>query len=108
MDFYRRDGSTFDDVHECARLLCDIDYRNVRQDRGERWSVSTVFLVIPHPPWWEDGYPSLYESLISIAGEEDRIERYPNEIAALAGHDQAVADCRLKTADHARSSEEFP
>lgn len=83
MVFHRRDGSTFTDPLEAGRLLADIDYRRVAYTEGDGWSVSTVFLVIDHAHF--GGPPMLYETL---SGEG--ITRYPNEVAALAGHDQAV------------------
>jgi hypothetical protein len=93
-EFYRRDGSTFDDFLEASMLLADYEYRKVAFDAGDGWCVSTVFLVIPHPPYW-DGHPSLYETLVNNALNDDTILRWPNEVAALAGHDQWVTDCRV-------------
>lgn len=107
MEFYRRDGSTFEDPLEFARMLADYEYRKVARTVGEGWCVSTVFLVTDHG-WGLTPYPMLYETYLS-AGELEHIERYPNEIAALAGHDQWVAKMRdLTTADREASSEESP
>lgn len=84
--FHRRDGTTFTDQAEAARLWMDIAYRRVALTWGPPGrGVSTVFLVFAHPPF--EPHPMLYETL----ADGEVVERYPNEVAALAGHDRWVA-----------------
>jgi len=63
--------------------------RRVAKDSIGNVEVSTVFLALDHNFW--RGLPLLYETMI-FGGENDQfVERYCNKIAALAGHDRAVA-----------------
>lgn len=88
---------------EGARLLADSEARRVAQDvvivEGEpRW-VSTVHLVLNHN-WDDDGPPLIFETMtFTHDGPIDMVYRYPTEEAALAGHDQVVAELRDR-ADH--------
>jgi hypothetical protein len=84
---------------EGARLLADGDARRVAQDvvivDGEPTWVSTVHLVLNHN--WGDGPPLIFETMtFAHDGPIDMVYRYPTEAAALAGHDQAVAELREK------------
>jgi len=51
--------------------------------------ISTVFLGLNHA--FDDGPPMLYETMIFGGPHDDYQERYHNKVAALAGHDRAVA-----------------
>lgn len=61
--------------------------------------VSTVWLGLDHN-FSETGPPLIFETMIFGRGGSDieYCERYPTEEAALAGHDQAVAECRTQLA----------
>lgn len=66
--------------------------RHVAKDKIGDVMVSTVFLGIDHS--YNGGTPVLYETMI-FGGKHDQFQdRYTNQIAALAGHDQAVAKVR--------------
>lgn len=66
--------------------------RHVAKDQIDDVRVSTVFLGSDHS--FGGGRPMLYETMI-FGGENDGFqERYSNAVAALAGHDQAVASVR--------------
>ena len=63
--------------------------RHIAYDRIGQVQISTIFLCFDHS--FGEGEPVLFETLI-IDGEHDQYqERYTNKVAALAGHDQAVA-----------------
>lgn len=92
--YWRRDGTSHDDPVEWARLMGDAKARTVaKTDLGAGVGVSTVFLGLDHG-FGLTPVPILYETMI-FGGPLDQSQwRYPNEIAALAGHDQAVAQVR--------------
>lgn len=54
--------------------------------------VSTVFLGLDHS--FGAGPPLLYETMIFGGEHDEHQERYPNKVAALAGHDRALAMVR--------------
>ena len=66
--------------------------RTVKKDTIGDVLISTVFLAIDHQ--FGKGPPILYETMIFGGEHNDHQERYTNEVAALAGHDQAVAMVR--------------
>lgn len=93
--FYRLDGSSHNDAEEGSALLGDYEARRVAYTTIGDVSVSTVFLVIPHPPYWSLpslSIPSLYETMVFGGPYDEHCERYPNEVAALAGHDRWCAE----------------
>ena len=63
--------------------------RQIADDTIGQVQISTVFLGLYHS--FSKGEPVLFETVI-FGGEHDEYqERYTNRVAALAGHDQAVA-----------------
>lgn len=63
--------------------------RVVSQSTVGQVVISTVFIGIDHA--FHGGPPVLYETMI-FGGEHDQYEeRYHNGVAALAGHDRAIA-----------------
>jgi len=75
---------------EWSELLERPGYKIVKQTQVEEGvKVSTVWLGLNHN--WGDGPPLIFETMI-FGGPYDQSQwRYPNKVAALAGHDQAVA-----------------
>lgn len=104
MVYYDRTGKRIG-LLEWARLHEDIEYKRVALTDVGHYRVSTVWLGINHN--FGQGPPIIFETMIFdtskqtvsiITGEsypEDvGQDRYSTEVAALAGHDQAVAWCR--------------
>jgi hypothetical protein len=52
-------------------------------------TVSTVWLGIDYR-FWRTGAPLIYETMIFGGPHDNYRDHYPNRVAALAGHDQAV------------------
>lgn len=99
--WYDRQGQPIS-YEEGARLLSDSEARRVGEDviivEGEPTWVSTVHLVLNH--CYDGGPPLIFETMtFTHEGAVDMVYRYPTEAAALAGHDQVVAELRDK-ADH--------
>ena len=63
--------------------------RHVARDTIEEVEISTVFLGVNHA--FVDGPPVLYETMIFGGPHDQHEERYHNKVAALVGHDRAVA-----------------
>jgi hypothetical protein len=57
------------------------------------WSVSTIWLGLDHS-FGLGGSPLIFETMIFGGPCDGEQWRYPNRHAALAGHDQAVAQAR--------------
>ena len=66
--------------------------RHVAFTQDGEWSVSTVWLGLDHS--FGCGPPLIYETMIFGGLCDGEQWRYPNRHAALAGHDQAVAQAR--------------
>lgn len=90
--YYRRDGSTHDNPMEWARSLYEEERRVALTTLGEV-KVSTVFLGIDHG-FGLTKHPILYETLVFDGPLDANCERWTNEVAALAGHDQWVERVR--------------
>jgi len=76
------------------------DYKRVAQTQvGQLW-VSTVWLGLDHnwSPPGKTHVPLIFETMVFGPGSWTDLwmDRYPTELAALAGHDQAVAWARDK------------
>ena len=68
--------------------------RVVAYDVLDDVEVSTVWLGIDYTFGLDERAPRIYETMI-FGGELDQVgERYPNRVAAQAGHDQWVAAVR--------------
>jgi hypothetical protein len=63
--------------------------RHVARDTIQEVEVSTVFMGVNHD--CHGGRPVLYETMIFGGAHDQHQERYHNKVAALAGHDRAVA-----------------
>lgn len=87
---------TLDEWIESRRddLAASRDRRVVARTQVGQLFVSTVWLGIDHS--WGGGPPLIFETMIFGPGlwSELWVERYPTEVAALAGHDRAVAVAR--------------
>jgi hypothetical protein len=99
-DVYDRDGERigFRRWHE---LMADLDYRRVAETTiapgHERIWVSTVWLGIDHN-FGGDGPPLIFETMVFRGLLDGRMERYPNELAARAGHERWVTAARAAAA----------
>jgi hypothetical protein len=107
-------------VARAATLAKNMSHRDLWYDRGgnpitpEAWSilhddfayvmvaktpigddaeVSTVWVGLDHN-FLGEGPPLIFETMIFGSPLDGHCWRYPNEVAALAGHDQAVASVR--------------
>jgi hypothetical protein len=107
--YYRRDGSTHNDPIEFAMMLADADLRRVALTDVDGVRVSTIFLGIDHG-WGLTPHPILFETMVFGGPLSESQERWTNEVAALAGHDQWVERVRdsLTSSENARLSEESP
>jgi hypothetical protein len=77
-----------------AELHTDLGYIVVaRTDAGDGVEVSTVWIGLDQG-FWREGPPLIFETMIFGGDHDGQQWRYPNEVAALAGHDQAVALAR--------------
>jgi hypothetical protein len=97
--WYDRDGNRVD-IHTWGRLMCDLDYRMIKQEHvtsadGNTYWVSTVFVGIDMS-WMRGGPPILFETMVfdvhggvaEWGGRE--MQRYPTLESALEGHVAAV------------------
>jgi hypothetical protein len=91
--FYRRDGSTFTDPLEYAAMLADESYRRVALTHVGAVEISTVFLGFDHG-FGMSPHPILFETMVFGGPLDTHAERWTNEVAALAGHDQWVERVR--------------
>ena len=91
--YYNKEGVPLTAL-QFAALLSDLNYRRVALTiLADGIEVSTVFLGMDHN-FGATGPPLLFETMV-FGGELDQeCERWPNEVAALAGHDQWVARVR--------------
>jgi hypothetical protein len=80
---YDRDGREISQAEWSELFALGLSYRRIAYD--EATGVSTVWLGIDYS--FGDGPPLIFETL----GHDGDVQRWPNEVAALAGHDQAVA-----------------
>jgi hypothetical protein len=83
-------------IEEWDRLFRDFERRQVARTELGDVSVSTVWLGLDHrmpPPLSKPGPPLIFETMIFGGGDDldEHCWRWPNQHAALAGHDQAVA-----------------
>jgi hypothetical protein len=89
---YARDGNPISLEEFSALLARGLDYSRVAHtvlDDGV--SVSTVWTGMDYN-FFGEGPPLIFETMV-FGGTLDGYQwRYPNEVAALAGHDQAVAE----------------
>jgi hypothetical protein len=80
-----------------ARLFADTDRRRVAFTQLGDVEVSTVWLGLDHrfpPPLMPPGAPLIYETMVFGGDHDEYTERYPNRVAALAGHDRIEAMVR--------------
>lgn len=91
--WYDMDGNEIS-IAEADRLLLDRDARRVALTDDEPWgSVSTVLLSLDHG--FGGGPPLIFESMVfDPDGDVQGCLRTPNKVAALAAHDQLVAQAR--------------
>jgi hypothetical protein len=92
--YYDREGAPIS-FRQWAELHRDVTYIVVRRtyvnENTEREvSVSTVWLGIDHA--FGSGPPIIFETMTFGGAHDGEIfDRYPTELAAVAGHEQAVA-----------------
>jgi hypothetical protein len=100
LPYYDRDGVQVSG-ERWAQLHSDVGYIVVRKSLvmlGDvEVTVSTVWVGLSMQ--YGDGPPLIFETMY-FGGPRDGelVDRYPTELAALAGHDQAVAAIRDKAA----------
>lgn len=94
-NYYDKKGNEID-RDRWSHLYSDKEYRIVAQERIGKFFISTVWLGVDYS--FGESQPLFFETM---AFDEDKgdwtdvyLNRYSNEIAALAGHDQAVAMAR--------------
>lgn len=91
--YYNRDGRPIT-LEAWSALLADPTYQRVALTRvDDDVEVSTVWLGLNHR-FIGEGPPLIFETLVFGGPLDGHMDRYPNEVAALAGHDQMVAECR--------------
>lgn len=82
-------------IEEAERLLGDIEARRIAvTDLGDGRELSTVHLVLDHN-YFGDGPPMIFETM--LFPECDPCIRTPTKHAALAAHDQVLAELREET-----------
>lgn len=89
--YYDRQGNPLD-LFEWARIMESEVNRHVALTLVDDVKISTIWLGLDHS--FGHGPPLIFETMIFGMEDEEILEyqwRYPSEIAALAGHDQAVA-----------------
>jgi hypothetical protein len=87
--FYARDGQPMTQA-EWMEKFEDMTYRHVAVTAiGEDVEVSTVWIGLDYNFW--GGPPLVLETVVFGGDLDGEMRRYPNENAALAGHDQMVA-----------------
>lgn len=90
--WYDIDGNEID-ARTASRLLADIDARRIAYDEGPWGSLSTVHLVLDHSMPWLDEPPMIFESMhFDTDGTDRDCVRTSNRHAALAAHDQMLAE----------------
>jgi hypothetical protein len=93
--FYDRDGNSMDMVAFSERLM-DVAYKHVAMtalEGDEMIEVSTVWVGIDHN-FGDEGPPLIFETMVFGGPLDQQQWRWPNEEAALAGHEQVVELCR--------------
>lgn len=92
--WYDRDGQPIT-AEEWGRLRATygLAYMRVANTLLLDAEVSTVWVGLDFR-FTRPGPPLIFETLIFGSPLDGRCWRYPNEVAALAGHDQAVEDVR--------------
>jgi hypothetical protein len=78
------------------------DRRGVACTQVGEVEVSTVWLGLDYS--FGRGVPLIYETMVFGGPLDHRQERYPNRVAALAGHDRWVAAVRRRAATEADTS----
>jgi hypothetical protein len=76
------------------RLHEDPEKAHVALTRCGAVRVSTVWIGMWLGPLEEGRTPLIYETLVSGGPLDGQTGRYPNRVAALAGHDQWVAEVK--------------
>lgn len=94
LEFYDRQGKPIT-LEEWGVLAEDDNYRRVARTEVGHIVISTVWLGLNHN-WWPGSPPVFFETMIFGGPHDMELWRMPNEISALAAHDQAVALCRAK------------
>jgi hypothetical protein len=93
---YNRDGHLIT-MAEWTMLKLNREYNKVAQEQVGKYLVSTVWLGLDHALSPNDP-PAIFETMVFENGVDEFqdlfMQRYPNEVAALAGHDLAVAWAR--------------
>lgn len=94
MGHYNMEGERISMKEWFKLRLEDPYYRRVAQTDVGDYAVSTVLLGTDHNLSGE-GPPIIFETMIFDSdGHGVWLDRYPNKVAALAGHDQAVSMVR--------------
>jgi hypothetical protein len=95
VQWYDIDGNPVD-IATADRLLADREARRIGLTQiDEHVAVSTVHLVLDHG-FMPDQPPLIFETMIFVDGTGDECVRTSTKHAALAMHDQIVAELRDK------------
>lgn len=96
-DWYRRDGSKYEDFMEAARDFERMKNRRVAIWKSSDVTVSTVFLSIDHQ--WGDGPPLIFETMVFGGPLDSECERYSTEQEAIEGHERWVEKAKRAASD---------
>lgn len=89
--YYDRSGAPIEMLSWASKIESE-SYKVVSQTHVGEVLVSTVWLGIDHQ--FGDGPPLIFETMVFGGPLDSEQDRYPTEVAALAGHDQMVARVR--------------
>ena len=112
---YTEDGAPITDVWEFERLLRDIDARRVDHTDLAVVQVFTTNLLTDHnftdpgrpPITFETWVEALPHCPAQVAQDWNNATfRYPNRVAAQAGHDQIVAEIKAAIAQYTAANKE--
>lgn len=112
---YTEDGAPITDVWEFERLLRDIDARRVDLTDLAVMVVHTTNLLTDHnftdpgrpPITFETWVEALPHCPAQVAQDWNNATfRYPNRVAAQAGHDQIVAEIKAAIAQYTAANKE--
>lgn len=92
--WYDRDGNPITPEEWAAlRVARGFEYARVALTTFPDAEVSTVWLGLDHR-FFGEGPPLIFETMVFGSPLDGHCWRWPNEVAALAGHDQVVEDVR--------------
>jgi hypothetical protein len=88
VEYYSRSGKEIDFVEAMRLFGAENDLRKIEVTKVGEVTISTVHLVIDHS--FGVGPPVIFETMVFGGENDEYMQRYSTEAAALAGHDQIV------------------